>query len=272
MGKRDDADLDVRLKARRVESVRGPFGPLALVNSQVVDIEQPVWLAPGVWGPLPGGQSGLVVRAVAADGVMVDGDLVDGSAIVAGNHAVVPSAVSFDEHTRATVVRTEHGPYALRVWKDDSEAVQTFDTIDAYAYEPEWVLEGRYLAGVDGETIAVSHLRDAGAAHDTPAAGTVEFTHDGASWTVDVIGAGDMLQLIFSDATSGTATYSVGRFLFVRPGTDGTVVLDFNRAVLPPCAFSYNFNCPIPPERNRLPFPIEAGEKNVLAKDGSVMH
>ena len=73
-------------------------------------------------------------------------------------------------------------------------------------------------------------------------------------------------------ATNGDSTYSVGRFLFPTPGDDGTIVLDFNQAVLPPCAFSYAFNCPIPPPQNRLAVPIEAGEKNVLDRDGALLH
>ncbi|MDQ1589073.1 MAG: uncharacterized protein QOJ77_2238, partial [Microbacteriaceae bacterium] len=53
---------------------------------------------------------------------------------------------------------------------------------------------------------------------------------------------------------------------------DGTIILDFNRAVLPPCAFSYAFNCPMPPKQNRFTVPIEAGEKNVLNKAGELLH
>ena len=77
---------------------------------------------------------------------------------------------------------------------------------------------------------------------------------------------------MFADATNGDSTYSVGRFLFVVPNEDGTVTLDFNLAVLPPCAFSYNFNCPLPPAQNRFAVPIEAGEKNVLNKQGELLH
>jgi len=49
----------------------------------------------------------------------------------------------------------------------------------------------------------------------------------------------------------------------LRTGEDGTVLLDFNRAVNLPCAFTDNFPiCPVPPPQNRLPFPIEVGEKD----------
>mgnify|MGYP002718266957 CR=1 FL=1 len=45
------------------------------------------------------------------------------------------------------------------------------------------------------------------------------------------------------------------------PGADGRVVLDFNRAYNPPCAFTAFATCPLPPDGNRLDLAIEAGEK-----------
>ncbi|MCW2642269.1 MAG: uncharacterized protein JWP76_4575 [Dactylosporangium sp.] len=52
------------------------------------------------------------------------------------------------------------------------------------------------------------------------------------------------------------------RFLFVPlPSEAGPVTLDFNRAQLPPCAFSDAFICPLPPRQNILPFAVEAGEQ-----------
>jgi len=88
----------------------------------------------------------------------------------------------------------------------------------------------------------------------------------------DGIRAFGSIDVVFGDSTNGVYTYSMGRFLRVARGEDGSVILDFNRAYLPPCAFSYNFNCPIPPARNRLPFAVEAGERNVLAKGGGLLH
>ena len=67
---------------RRELAVVQPLGSLALVNTQVVDSEQTVWGIPGRWAPLPAGESGLKVVAAAADGIHVDGALVDGEAVV----------------------------------------------------------------------------------------------------------------------------------------------------------------------------------------------
>jgi hypothetical protein len=74
--------------------------------------------------------------------------------------------------------------------------------------------------------------------------------------------AGEPLFLVFGDATNGEGTYGGGRFLTADPpDSAGTVVLDFNRATNPPCAFTPYATCPIPPRENVLPVPVTAGEK-----------
>jgi uncharacterized protein len=71
------------------------------------------------------------------------------------------------------------------------------------------------------------------------------------------------LFLPFRDATSGKATYGAGRYLEVEPpGRDGGVVLDFNLAYNPYCAYNPDWSCPIPPGENWLAVPIEAGERD----------
>ena len=66
---------------------------------------------------------------------------------------------------------------------------------------------------------------------------------------------------MFADATTGEETYGGGRFLYADLLPGGRVVLDFNRAYNPPCAFNPWTTCPLPPESNKLRVPIRAGEK-----------
>ena len=68
------------------------------------------------------------------------------------------------------------------------------------------------------------------------------------------------LFVIFRDRTSGRETYGAGRFLYTDMPKDGKLVLDFNRAYNPPCAFTPYATCPLPPKQNQLPVRIEAGE------------
>jgi uncharacterized protein len=69
------------------------------------------------------------------------------------------------------------------------------------------------------------------------------------------------LFFIFRDLTAGKETYGAGRFLYSDLPKDGQVVLDFNKAYNPPCAFTPYATCPLPPPENRLSIRIEAGEK-----------
>lgn len=65
---------------------------------------------------------------------------------------------------------------------------------------------------------------------------------------------------VFRDTTAGRETYAAARFLLGDVDGD-RVVLDFNRAFNPPCAFTDLATCPLPPAQNRLPFAIRAGER-----------
>jgi len=65
----------------------------------------------------------------------------------------------------------------------------------------------------------------------------------------------------FTDQTTGKESYGAGRYLDIPEPTGGSVVLDFNVAYNPYCAYNYNFSCPIPPQENRLDVAIKAGEK-----------
>jgi uncharacterized protein (DUF1684 family) len=257
---------------RRELSVVQPKGSLALVNTQWIDSEQTIWGVPGTWAPLPTGQSGLKLTAEASDNIVVDGVLVDGEVVVRGKDSDDPSEVVFSETLSGFVIPSEQGNFALRVWDANSEGIQEFGSIDSFDYNPEWVVNATFTELPAGTTVGFEYLKDDGATRDLPIPGEVTFHKDGVDYNLAAFKAGRALQLVFSDATSGESTYSVGRFLFVAPNPDGSITLDFNRAVLPPCAFSYAFNCPMPPKQNRFGVSIEAGEKQVLKKDGSLLH
>lgn len=69
------------------------------------------------------------------------------------------------------------------------------------------------------------------------------------------------LFFIFRDQTAGKETYGAGRFLYSDMPKNGQVVLDFNKAYNPPCAFTPYATCPLPPKENHLAVRVDAGEK-----------
>ena len=95
-------------------------------------------------------------------------------------------------------------------------------------------------------------------------AGVLRFRVEGRPAQVTLFESPDMHELFlpFRDATCGTESYGAGRYLEVAPpGPDGRVVVDFNYAYNPYCAYNPSWSCPIPPGENWLAVPIRAGEK-----------
>jgi uncharacterized protein (DUF1684 family) len=253
---------------RREAQVKEPFGSLALVLTQWVDAPQEIWGVKGKWSPRPDGKPGLLLKAESGDGIEVDGAVVNGEVLLKGPGPDAPK-IRLSENQNATIV--VEGEYSgLRVWDSKSEWVLGFGEIGAYEYDPDWVLTGKWKPAPAGTMLELDKKQGSAKAEVTP--GEIEFEYQGQTYSFATIGTGRALQIVFADETNGNETYSVGRFLFVVPNPDGSVSLDFNYAVLPPCAFSYNFNCPIPPKQNRLPFAVTAGEKMVMGKTGEPLH
>ena len=99
--------------------------------------------------------------------------------------------------------------------------------------------------------------------NELPSPGYVVFKLGGQQLRLDpVLEAPDDSELffIFRDETSAKETYGGGRFLYSEMPKDGSVVLDFNKAYSPPCAFTPFATCPLPPPQNWLPLRVEAGE------------
>lgn len=166
---------------------------------------------------------------------------------------------------------THHG---LRVWDAASPAIRSFDHIDTYDHDPAWVLTGRFVPVAEDRTVPFEHIRDNGGTRDLAVPGDIFVTVAGREYTLAAFDDGGTLLLVFGDETNGPETYGAGRFLKVQRedgagfGEAGDVVLDFNRAFVPPCGFSAQYNCPLPPAANRFPLPIRAGEKTVVFRDG----
>lgn len=93
--------------------------------------------------------------------------------------------------------------------------------------------------------------------------GTVKFSWDGTEYEFVAFDDEERRAyfLVFGDETNGAETYDGGRFLDFKVESSNKVVLNFNRAYNPPCAFTAFATCPLPPAQNCFPFRLEAGEK-----------
>ena len=93
--------------------------------------------------------------------------------------------------------------------------------------------------------------------------GKIAFHADGKPVELTVykgVEEGDIF-LPFADLTSGSETYAAGRYLEPQPQPGGKLIVDFNYAYNPYCAYNESWSCPIPPFENRLTAAIRAGEK-----------
>ena len=104
-----------------------------------------------------------------------------------------------------------------------------------------------------------------GARRQMRKAGTLVFSLKGQPLRItayrDLTTPPNHLSVMFSDLTSGTETYAAGRYLDLDQNATGFYQLDFNRAYNPYCYYNAGYECPIPPQENRLKIPIRAGER-----------
>jgi uncharacterized protein len=90
------------------------------------------------------------------------------------------------------------------------------------------------------------------------------FTRDGVTYElIATHGTPEAPQFVIRDLTSRDSTYPASRFVYGEDVTESAIVLDFNKALNPPCAFTEHAVCPLPPPENVLPIRIEAGEKRL---------
>jgi hypothetical protein len=149
----------------------------------------------------------------------------------------------------------------LRVKDTRSEALRAFKGIPAYPPDPAWRVVGRLEAYPEPRSVSVPTV--IGTPMEAKAPGRVHFRLRGRALSLEPVLEDDgTLFFIFRDASSGRQTYPAGRFLYAEPAKDGKVVLDFNRAHNPPCAFTAYATCPLPPKGNALRVAVRAGEKN----------
>jgi uncharacterized protein len=170
------------------------------------------------------------------------------------------------DDTRITVGDLEIGityrdQYLLVKYDPQTAARTEFRGVPTYGPDPRWVLTGRLDAHDSPKSVTFETVGTTDALTAT-SPGTIRFAYAGNEHTLTPTASPNGMYVVFADKTSGVTTYGACRSIMVsNPGEDGTVVLDFNRALNLPCAFSGMPVCPVAPPENRLTFAVEAGEK-----------
>ncbi|MFI1396469.1 DUF1684 domain-containing protein [Streptomyces sp. NPDC020681] len=245
---------------QRTATVSAPHGPLSLIGTYWLS-DYPEGRIPAVPGGWREEGEDVVLTAAAEDGLTIDGQPLTGEIRLAADHGPIHASRVAHGERRLVVMRRE-GLWAVRDFDPRSPARQAFQGIEASAYDARWSLPGRFRPYDEPRSVRVRNAD--GRERGLGLGGEIVFELDGEERTLQVaVEADGSLWAVFADATSGNGSY---RFRFLRPAPpaeDDTVTVDFNRSLLPPCAFADHFICPFPPPGNTLPVGIDAGERNL---------
>lgn len=154
--------------------------------------------------------------------------------------------------------------YAARVLDKNSRLRKVFTGLRWFPVDPSYRVVAKYVPYDKPKTVTVENIM--GDFTPTQIPGYVSFELHGQPLRLDVeSNAPDPgLSITFRDATSGKETYGAARFLVTDSPKNGKVVLDFNEAYNPPCAYNPYTTCPLPTPQNRLHVRIAAGEMTYL--------
>ncbi len=149
---------------------------------------------------------------------------------------------------------------AIRVRDQNAPLRKNFSGLKWYPANPSVRVVGQFTKLAKPKTVQAPNIL--GDLEPFDVAGTVALTIGGKPANMEAWKSGDQLWFVFRDLTSADTTYPSARFLYTdMPGPDGKLVMDFNRARNPPCAYNQWTTCPLPPAPNKLAVRIEAGEK-----------
>ena len=157
------------------------------------------------------------------------------------------------------------GQRYLRVMDSRSPALKHFHGLNWYAPDPHYVVEARWIPYSTPHTLKV--VNKLGQTSMIPVPGYAEFELGGKKLSlIPMEAGGDGLEFVFRDLTARETTDGGGRFLdTVLPSAGlnkpGKLLLDFNEAVNPPCAYTPYATCPLASPENRLSIAVPAGEK-----------
>jgi uncharacterized protein (DUF1684 family) len=153
------------------------------------------------------------------------------------------------------------GKTGVRLRDPNAETVRNFTGCKWFPAGEHWRIEAKWIAYPQPKKIAITNIL--GMTDQEPSPGYAEFTVAGKTLRLEPVTEDGQFFFMFKDATSGKTTYGAGRFFYAPiPKTGDNVVLDFNQAHNPPCAFTAFATCPLPPKQNVMTVAVEAGEKN----------
>jgi uncharacterized protein (DUF1684 family) len=154
------------------------------------------------------------------------------------------------------------GRLGIRLRDPEARTRREFKGLDWFEVDEAYRVRARFVPYDTPKPVRVPNVL--GQSSSMPSPGYATFALDGREVRLEGVleepGAQELF-FIFRDETSGKETYPAGRFLYSPLPKDGAVLLDFNKAYNPPCAFTEFATCPLPPPQNWMSVRVPAGEK-----------
>jgi uncharacterized protein (DUF1684 family) len=202
-----------------------------------------------------------VVTLKVVDGV----DIYSGDSLVRQMNLVddhLPNTTRLQQGDLAWYIVKRGERYGIRLRDYKHPRIHELDHIPSYPIQTSYVVEATLEPFDEPMTMTVATPIE-GYTEEYECPGILHFRIRGKKLILYPFNSGNGYFLVIADETTGLETYGAGRFMYAAPDSTGRIILDFNRAYNPPCAFSPFATCPMPPRENFLPVAIEAGEKTV---------
>jgi uncharacterized protein (DUF1684 family) len=263
-----------QLRDARVARLTSPNGWLSLIGLEwlkvganrvgaAADNDIVLKAGPAHLGTVTLDKDGSLHIALAKDsGATIDGKTVADAVLIDDAHATGttnPTMVSFG-HANFYVIDRD-GRKALRVKDSDAQTRTHFLGLDYFPIDPSWRITADWVPFNPAHKMEIGSVIGTIDKVDVP--GKAVFKRDGHTYELmpyQEEPGGDLF-FVIADRTSGRETYGAARFMDVPLPKDGKVILDFNLAYNPPCAFTPYATCPLAPPENRLDLRVTAGEE-----------
>jgi uncharacterized protein (DUF1684 family) len=255
-----------RFRNSRNTALASEHGWLTLTSLQWLDNEpSAVDLAPGLWST-DGTAAFLTARATEELTFVDSSGAVDGtiSASLSDEESLMWVQYGGADGRQVVVeLAMRAGKYAIRTRDSRSPVFTEFDGVPTFDFRPDLVIEAKFLRYPEPVEIPIGTANPlVDGVHRS--VGELVFRLPGKDHECHLqaeeekLGA---LTVTFHDETNGESTDEWRKVSTTRPRPDNTVVLDFNRAINYPSAFTPYGTCPMPVKNNSLDYRIEAGEK-----------
>jgi len=177
-------------------------------------------------------------------------------------NAVRDSVLSFQKKINSEYANPKESPLK-------PNDLEKFKSLDFYPINEKFVVVAKFIKTPNEKPFQMPTSTDRKPMYVK--FGEAHFSIDGKSYKLNIYQSQDLkkiekyknsLFLPFTDLTSGVESYGGGRYIDLEIPAGNEIMIDFNRAYNPYCAYNHKYSCPIPPQENDLDLEIKAGVKN----------